>query len=192
MRRHYIIVAGPNGAGKSTLYRAIPELFAGSQRVNADEILRKNGGDWRNVADNGRAMKEVIRTMDTNIQSGVSFHQETTLAGSTKGYIRRIAKAREQGFQIKLIYVGLASPALALERVQSRVMKGGHGIEPGLLKKRYYKSLEHLAELMSYCDGVFIFDNSDQFVPIYSLKNGQVLFDESRKYSWLGDLLDKK
>lgn len=37
----YIVVAGVNGAGKSTLYRAFPELFSGTKRLNADEILRK-------------------------------------------------------------------------------------------------------------------------------------------------------
>ncbi len=43
--KRYIIVAGISGAGKSTLYRAIPELFTHSKRLNADEILQKMGGD---------------------------------------------------------------------------------------------------------------------------------------------------
>ena len=43
--KRYLIVAGINGAGKSTLYRARPELFTHSKRLNADEILQKNG--WR-------------------------------------------------------------------------------------------------------------------------------------------------
>lgn len=42
----YIIVAGVNGAGKSTLYQTIPEIFEHTQRINADEILNKNQGDW--------------------------------------------------------------------------------------------------------------------------------------------------
>ncbi len=44
--KRYIIVAGINGAGKSTLYRARPELFTHSKRLNADEILQNMGGDW--------------------------------------------------------------------------------------------------------------------------------------------------
>jgi Uncharacterized protein conserved in bacteria len=44
-QRKYIIVAGINGAGKSTLYRARPELFTNTKRLNADEILQQLGGD---------------------------------------------------------------------------------------------------------------------------------------------------
>ena len=43
----YIIVAGINGAGKSTLYRGFPYLFENTIRINADEILRGFGGDWK-------------------------------------------------------------------------------------------------------------------------------------------------
>ena len=41
----YVIIAGINGAGKSTLYRLQPELFHSTERINADEILQKMGGD---------------------------------------------------------------------------------------------------------------------------------------------------
>ena len=39
--KRYLIVAGINGAGKSILYRARPELFTHSKRLNADEIYKK-------------------------------------------------------------------------------------------------------------------------------------------------------
>lgn len=188
MGHEYIIVAGPNGAGKSTLYQARPELFENSYRVNADEILRKNFGDWRNLSDNGRAMKEVIRTMDRLIHEGVSFHQETTLAGSTKGYIRRIQRAKEEGFLIKLFYVGIESPELAIERVNKRVLLGGHGIEESLIRKRYHKSLDHFAELVGYCDVVLVFDNTSRFELIYSSKKGLVGFDHRSDFPWFAIL----
>ncbi|TAR88253.1 ATPase, partial [Lactiplantibacillus plantarum] len=50
--KRYSIVAGISGAGKSTLYRARPELFTHSKRLNADEILQKMGGDWHKNRDN--------------------------------------------------------------------------------------------------------------------------------------------
>lgn len=56
-QRKYIIVAGINGAGKSTLYRARPELFTNTKRLNADEILQQLGGDWRKNSDNIKAMR---------------------------------------------------------------------------------------------------------------------------------------
>lgn len=42
------VIAGVNGAGKSTLYEVHPELFSNTERINADEVLRQSGGDWRN------------------------------------------------------------------------------------------------------------------------------------------------
>ena len=54
--KRYLIVAG-----KSTLYRARPELFTHSKRLNADEILQKMGGDWHKDRDNFRAMREEIK-----------------------------------------------------------------------------------------------------------------------------------
>lgn len=47
IKNKYVIVAGINGAGKSTLYRLQPELFENTTRINADEILKQMGGDWR-------------------------------------------------------------------------------------------------------------------------------------------------
>ena len=51
-----LIVAGVNGAGKSTLYEVHPELFSNTERINADEVLRQSGGDWKNPNDNFKAM----------------------------------------------------------------------------------------------------------------------------------------
>lgn len=51
MKPQYIIIGGVNGAGKSTLYRTNPQIFGDTRRLNADEILRAAGGDWRNPAD---------------------------------------------------------------------------------------------------------------------------------------------
>lgn len=43
----YTIYAGVNGAGKSTFYHS--SIFKGNncERVNADEILKENNGDWK-------------------------------------------------------------------------------------------------------------------------------------------------
>ena len=44
--KKFTIVAGVNGAGKSTLYQLDPDLKC-ENRVNADEILKEFGGDWK-------------------------------------------------------------------------------------------------------------------------------------------------
>lgn len=57
----YIIVAGINGAGKNTLYQTYPNLFKNTDRVNTDEILRKNHGNWHNQKDNILAGRETVK-----------------------------------------------------------------------------------------------------------------------------------
>ncbi|WP_277281140.1 zeta toxin family protein [Streptococcus hyointestinalis] len=75
----FIIVAGINGAGKSTLYKVSPFWFEDSIRLNADEILRKFGGDWRNKKDTSKAMRIEVEMIKDAFNQRASFHIETTL-----------------------------------------------------------------------------------------------------------------
>lgn len=77
-QRKYIIVAGINGAGKSTLYRARPELFTNTKRLNADEILQQLGGDWRKNSDNIKAMRLEVQQLHESLEKRKSIHVETT------------------------------------------------------------------------------------------------------------------
>ena len=63
MKPQYIIIGGVNGAGKSTLHRTNPQIFGDNRRLNADEILRAAGGDWRNPADAARAIGDTVQDL---------------------------------------------------------------------------------------------------------------------------------
>ena len=104
MDKEYIVFAGVNGAGKSTLYHYIKDVPG--KRINSDEILKANGGDWRNNTDQAKAMKEAVKRISDYLKQGISFNQETTLAGYS--IINNIKKAKEQGYTVKVFYVGLA------------------------------------------------------------------------------------
>ncbi len=78
MIKKYTIVAGVNGAGKSTLYQLNPRL-RNEHRVNADEILRELQLDWRDFSSVLVAGKEAVKRLNTYINEGISFNQETTL-----------------------------------------------------------------------------------------------------------------
>ena len=56
-KKIYEIYAGINGAGKSTLYCLRGDESKLLNRVNSNEILKENGGDWRSVSDQSRAMR---------------------------------------------------------------------------------------------------------------------------------------
>lgn len=182
-RPQYIIVAGVNGAGKSTLYQTVPQLFQDTQRINADEILNKNGGDWRKNSDNMKAMREVVKQMNQAIESKRSFHQETTLSG--QGQKKWIEKAKAQGYEVNLFYVGIDNADLAIQRVKQRVEKGGHGIPDELIKKRYSQSLKNLEYIAPLCDNVMLYDNTKIFVPIYERQGEKIVLNNTKNIKWL-------
>lgn len=156
----YTIFAGVNGAGKSTLYSTlIQENHDFGVRVNSDEIVISNGGDWRNQSDQSKAMKMAVKLIKDCMNKGVSFNQETTLTG--RSMINNILKAKRLGYKIIMNYVGLSSPELAIQRVAYRVSMGGHGIPEEDIKRRYYVSLSKLKELMPLINELNIYDNSD-------------------------------
>ena len=101
-RPQYIIVAGINGAGKSTLYekdKIGQELFLNTKRINADEISKQHGWDWRKKADNFKAMKIEVKKIHDSIKAKESFHIETTLAGAGKTHLNIINEAKEKGYE---------------------------------------------------------------------------------------------
>ena len=132
--KRYIIVAGINGAGKSTLYRARPELFTHSKRLNADEILQKMGGDWYKDRDNFRAMREEIKQLHAALDTGQSIHVETTLADQGCFNMNLIDRAHKNGFEVTLLYVALKNEKVAINRVHERVKKVGTEYQTKLLK----------------------------------------------------------
>ncbi len=155
----YTIFAGVNGAGKTTLYSTLlQENHDFGVRVNSDEIVISNAGDWRNKSDQAKAMKIAVKLIKDCMNKGISFNQETTLTG--RSMINNILKAKKLGYKIIMNYVGLSSSELAIQRVAHRVSMGGHGIPEEDIKRRYYVSLSKLKELMSLIDELYIYDNS--------------------------------
>lgn len=186
MAKVYTIFAGVNGVGKTTLYKVGKNVFADQKRVNSDEILKEKKGDWKNGIDQAEAMKEAVRRIKQYLDEGISFNQETTLAGN--GIIQNMKKAKEKGFTVVMFYVGLASNDLAVERVASRVRKGGHGINEEDIRRRYEISLKNLKSAIGICDEVHIYDNTEDFRQVASFKDGS-LVQYYEKCEWLEKVL---
>ena len=178
--KKYIIIAGVNGAGKSTLYQ-LYNIIKESPRVNTDEIV-KEFGDWRSVQDVFKAGKIAVNKISEYLNSGVTFNQETTLCG--KSIINNIRKAKKLGYQIEMHYIGLDSVDIAKERVKQRVEHGGHGIDEKDIEKRYEETFENLNKIISECDLVVFYDNTDQFRRFAIVKKGEVVRLSSRTPKW--------
>lgn len=136
MEKIFYIVAGANGSGKTTLST---ELLPTDNLVflNADEIAKSiNPNNIESVKIT--AGKEVLKQLQTILESGKSFAMETTLSGTF--HLKIIEKARQAGYKIVLIYAFLDNPELCINRIKVRVKMGGHNIPDEDVRRRYVRS----------------------------------------------------
>lgn len=90
---------------------------------------------------------------------GVSFAIETTLSG--RGYARLIPGWQIDGYIVKLFFLRLASPELAIARVQQRVREGGHNIPSPIIHRRLTAGQRNFENLYKpVVDEWALYDNS--------------------------------
>lgn len=157
--KRILIIAGPNGAGKTTFATEfLPEEADCPIFVNADLIAKGLSPFQPELAAirSGRIMLEQIRA---HAKRGESFSFETTLSGL--GYARMIPRWRGWGYQVKLFFLRLPSPEMAIARVRQRVLEGGHDVPEAVIRRRFDKgwyNYEHMyRELV---DEWALYDNS--------------------------------
>ncbi len=190
MSKNLYLFAGVNGVGKSTMYNSqIEEGIKQSIRINTDEIVR-TFGDWKNNADQIKAAKIAIKLRNHCFEEGKSFNEETTLTGKT--ILKTIDRAKELGYKIYLYYIGVDSPEIAKERVRNRVLKGGHDISSEVIEKRYYESLENLKKIISKCNYVDIYDNTDIYKLVFSFANNEIIKNPISSSEWAKEAIREK
>jgi ATPase len=188
MDKYFYIFAGVNGSGKSTLYKTnfLNKDIKNSIRINTDEIVY-SFGDWKSNIDQIKAGKIAIQLRNKCFLEEKSFNEETTLTGKT--ILKIINKAKYLGYKIHLYYIGIDNPEIAKERVKNRVARGGHGISPEIIEKRYYESLQNLEKLIYQCDSIEIYDNSEKFIRIFYYENKQIHINNIEKVNWITEKL---
>ena len=75
---------------------------------------------------------------------GESFAFETTLSGLV--YAHRIPRWREQGYRVKLFFLRLPSPEMAIARVARRVLQGGHDVPETVIRRRFEAGLRNFEQ----------------------------------------------
>ena len=160
MNKLYII-AGPNGAGKTTAsYTILPEIFNCNEFVNADEIA-KGISPFNPDRVAIQAGKIMLKRIDELISGNITFAFETTL--SARNFIKYIQKAKENNYEIILLFLSLNSKDLAIKRVETRVKEGGHNIPLETIKRRFENGLKNFFQLYKQVADRWIFvDNSGE------------------------------
>jgi predicted ABC-type ATPase len=160
-KRHIIIVAGPNGAGKTTFAREylLKEAHC-PDFVNVDLIaagLSPFDPDRAAI----RAGRIMLAEIERRVRKGESFAFETTLSGHV--YARLIPKWRNAGYRVKLIFLSLPSPELAIARVAARVAQGGHDVASAVVRRRFDAGLRNFRDIYrELVDEWWWYDNSDK------------------------------
>lgn len=154
------IISGCNGAGKTTAsYSVLPDMLNCKEFVNADEIAKGLSPFQQDkvAIEAGRIMLSRIKVL---LKHKNDFAFETTL--STKTYKHLVKEAQANGYFVTLVYFWLNSVDLAIERVRTRVLSGGHNIPEETIRRRYNAGLENLSKIyLPICDYWMILDNSE-------------------------------
>ena len=137
----------------------LPGLLGCRELVNADEIAR-GLSPFRPGTVSIQAGWLMLGRLHELLGTGETFALETTLA--TRIYLPIIAKARAQGYVIRLLFFWLNSPDLAVRRVAAWVCEGGHNIPEPTIRRRYEGGLRQFFQAYRHAvDNWAFIDNSN-------------------------------
>ncbi len=155
MQPRFVLLGGPNGSGKSTLVRRIdPE---GLDDIINPDTIRLADGSLASVLQAGRM---VIQRTASHLAAGRGFLLETTLSGNREA--RVVAEARARGYRVEVLFVCLRDVELNILRVQARVKMGGHAVPEEDIRRRYFRSLDNLREILPMTHAAALFDDSGE------------------------------
>lgn len=154
-----LIIAGPNGAGKTSFATEfLPNEADCPSFVNADSIAA-GLSPFRPSSVEYRASRLMIETIYGYAARGESFAFETTLSG--RGYIRWIPLWRERGYHVKLFFLQLPTPEMAVTRVRQRVSEGGHDVPEAVVRRRFHAGWSNFELIYrDLVDEWVLYDNS--------------------------------
>lgn len=176
------IIAGPNGSGKSTITRSLS--FEGKANLLDPDAVAKRIDPTNPARAAAAAGREVLLRRREYFDRGVSFAIETTLSGKTT--LALISEAQRCGFSVHLFFVALDTPALNLQRVRVRVVKGGHDVPDADILRRYERSMENAPDALRLADRAVVYDNSGTNpVEILVLEHGTIIWRASQEPAWV-------
>ena len=169
-----VVMAGTNGAGKSSAARfIIPE---GVDCFNPDQMI-KAFHKKNEAAKNLDAWKHVVKEIKSHINGEKSFAFETTL--SDKTVTNKLKTAKQNGFEVNIIYVSLDTVETHYKRVKNRVSNGGHDILKDVITRRFNSRAKYLSEAIAIADKILIINNTVSFQKIAYIEQEKIIYQAS-------------
>lgn len=190
-RPKLIVIAGPNGSGKSTLTETLKlDGVEFGIYINADEIAKTlDGNDLQNAM---KAQKLAEEKRFELLSEGISHSFETVMSHPSK--IDYIVTAKNKGFHVVLLFVGIDDPNINVARVKDRVKHGGHDVPTDKIVSRYKRTMELLFNAAIEADEALIFDNSNKQkgLQLAAQVKGKKLITYDPQFPWVKKYLVEK
>jgi predicted ABC-type ATPase len=185
------LLAGPNGSGKSTYATYAPNLSSLVEEIVRPDELASELSPAAPDTVAVKAARLAIGRIRSLLEKRRSFAVETTLSGHF--HLEIAERARSEGWKVGVVYIGLRSPELAIERVRLRRLQGGHNVPPADVRRRYARSLENLASLYQTADRLVVLDNSSSassarpkpMTLVLEAHQGRIVFRQRSLPRWL-------
>lgn len=164
------IIAGSNGAGKSS---AGPDmlptaLISKHSPFDGDKLKSLKQLEFRKEL--GCSYKEAGRLADEFVDQTFEMQYKSALAKKEdfvyEGHFTEenswtlIRLFRKAGYRINMLFMGLATLEISLDRVFKRAMNGGHNVPVYEIEKNYYGNLYKLNQHFNLIDELILLDSS--------------------------------
>ena len=162
-----VIIAGPNGSGKTALTTGgeleklgihLPQCY-----INPDNLARiiregdttKTQGeiDWE-AWSQARELRRGYR------EQGVSFAFETVFSHPSS--LLDMQKCREADYEVIVAYVVTERVEINLDRIEKRVLQGGHMVKEPKVRERYDRCLLYLPRIIEEASQAIVFDSTQE------------------------------
>src|SRR5258707_1120308 len=94
------------------------------------------------------------------IADRLSFITETVFSDPHGAKLDMLRKAVDAGYDVTLIYIGIADADLSSRRVDQRIARGGHDVPRDRIASRFERSLANLEAARDFVPTVELYDNS--------------------------------
>ena len=185
--KQLIVLGGPNGAGKSSAYTRLEQLgFVTGSYLNPDDIAQGLGGDpaTRDIP----AGRETLRLAKLWIDERRTFTRESTLTSNE--VLRWMQDARDVGYRVVLVFVGIDSLQASKARVENRVLHGGHRIDVSTQERRFARSFANARRATTIANTVYFVDNTRSLTYVAWVEQGHVRFVDAARPPWLLPLIE--
>ncbi len=125
-------------------------------------------------------------------EKSIDFCFETVMSHPSK--IQEIKEAKQKGYKTYLYFICIDDPEVNVSRVENRVEKGGHNVDPEKISSRYYNTLKNLIQMIEIIDKCYLFDNSSEefkLIAIMSQNQLSIEVEPSELPNWFVDYVLK-